>query len=67
MTLLAECRSAKGKVAGSVPDPGTCLGCRRGPGWEHVQEVRQELRLAFLSHTDISLPFFLCSLLFKNK
>ena len=27
-----ECQPANGKVASSMPRPGTCPGCRPGPG-----------------------------------
>ena len=50
------------KVAGSIPNEGTCLDCGLGALPPHVASRRQEASTAFsmfLSHTSISLPFFL--------
>ena len=43
------------KIAGSIPNRGTCLGCRPGSPLGGVQE-RQPVDL---SHIDVSLPLFL--------
>ena len=45
-------------LTSSTPSQGTCLGCRPGPQWGLSE--RQP-------HIDVSLPFFLPSLLSKNK
>ena len=50
----------KRKVAGSIPDSGTCLCCRFGPWWGHMQEATDQ----FFPHGDVSLPLFSLS---KNK
>ena len=45
-----ECWPVKGKVAGSIPSQGPCLGC--GPGPPQGAHKRQP-------HIDVSLPLFL--------
>ena len=46
-------------VAGSIPDQGTCLGCRFSPRSGVLGRVQEAPDLMFLSHIDVSLPLFL--------
>ena len=56
---VVECRSAKQRIAGSIPSQGTYLGCRPGHQWGACK--RQP-------HIDVSLPLFLPSFpSLKNK
>ena len=52
-----ECLPVNRKVAGSIPRQGTGLGC--GPGSKLGEYQKQSMSSKFVSHIDVSLPFFL--------
>ena len=58
MVEMVGHRSAKQKVAGSIPGQGPCLGCGFGPRLGHIQEATDQylsLTSMFLSPS-FSLP-----------
>ena len=56
-----ECRPANGKVTGSTPSQGTCLGCGPGPSWGHWKGNHTLIFLSLSPSLPLSLKMYIVS------
>ena len=67
VTQWTECQPMNQRVAGSIPAPGTCLGCRPGPPVWGVGGVQEATGQYFSGASMVLCPYFSIPPLKINK